>query len=65
MRQIGLIALTGLDGSYYDESVRHLNIRTGEHIGISPPTKKQVKPREQLCSRSFTILQPFSILWWF
>ena len=31
--------------SYYDECMRHLNVRTGEHIGISPLTKKQVKPQ--------------------
>ena len=28
-----------------DECVRHLNIRTGEHIGISPLTKTNFKPR--------------------
>ena len=28
---------------YYGECVRHLNVRIGEHIGISPLTKKQVK----------------------
>ena len=30
--------------SCYGEYVRHVNIRIGEHIGISPLTKKQVKP---------------------
>ena len=35
----------GLCGeSWYGECVRHLNVRIGEHIGISPFTKKQVKP---------------------
>ena len=29
--------------SYYGKCVRHLNVRIGEHIGISPLTKKQVK----------------------
>ena len=29
--------------SYYGEFVRHLNVRTGEDIGISPLTKKRVK----------------------
>ena len=29
--------------SYYGECVRHLNVRIGEHIGISPFIKKQVK----------------------
>ena len=31
--------------SYYSEYVRHLNVRIGEHIGISPLTKKKVKPK--------------------
>ena len=30
---------------YYGECVRHLNVRIGEHIGISPLTKKHVKPK--------------------
>ena len=30
--------------SYYGEYVRHLNVKIGEHIGISPLTKKEVKP---------------------
>ena len=30
---------------YYDECIRHLNVRIGEHIGISPLTKKKVKPK--------------------
>ena len=30
--------------SYYGECVRHLNVRIGEHIGISPLTKTKVKP---------------------
>ena len=29
--------------SYYGECARHLNVRIGKHIGISPFTKKQVK----------------------
>ena len=29
----------------YGECVRHLNVRIGEHIGISTLTKKQVKPK--------------------
>ena len=32
--------------SYYAECVKHLNVRIGEHIGISPLTKKQVKPKD-------------------
>ena len=31
--------------SYYGEFVRHLALRTDEHIGISSLTKKQVKPK--------------------
>ena len=31
--------------SYYGECMRHLNVRIGEHIGISPLTRKQVKPK--------------------
>ena len=31
--------------SYYVECVRHLNLIIGEHIGISPLIKKQVKPK--------------------
>ena len=31
--------------SYYGECMRHLNVRIGEHVGISPLTRKQVKPR--------------------
>ena len=29
--------------SYYSESIRHLDIRPGEHIGVSPLTRKKVK----------------------
>ena len=31
--------------SYYGECVRYLNVRIGEHIGISLLTKKKVKPK--------------------
>ena len=31
--------------SYYGECVRHLNVRIGEHIGISTLTRKKVKPK--------------------
>ena len=31
--------------SYYGECVRHLNVRIGEHIGMSPITNKQSKPK--------------------
>ena len=30
---------------YYGKCVRHLNVRIGEHIGISPLTRKKVKPK--------------------
>ena len=30
--------------SYYGESIRHLHIRSREHIGLSPLTGKKVKP---------------------
>ena len=31
--------------SYYDECIRYLNVKIGEHIRISPLTKKKVKPK--------------------
>ena len=31
--------------SYYGECVRHLNVRVGEHIGISPLTRKKGKSK--------------------
>ena len=31
--------------SYYGEFARRLNVRIGEHIGISPLTRKKVKPK--------------------
>ena len=31
--------------SYYVECVRHLNVRNGEHIGITPLTRKKIKPK--------------------
>ena len=36
--------------SYYGECVRHLNVRIGEHIGISPLTRKKVKPKGSAAS---------------
>ena len=54
--------------SYYGECMRHLNVRIGEHIGISPITRKQVKPKNSsiadhllLCSYSASC-DDFSIL---
>ena len=36
--------------SYYGECVKHLNVIIGEHIGISPLTKKIVKPQGSVVS---------------
>ena len=54
--------------SYYGECIRHLNVRIGEHIGISPLTRKQVKPKNSsiadhllLCNHSASY-GDFSIL---
>ena len=30
--------------SYYGDSIRHLDVRSGEYIGLSPLTEKEVKP---------------------
>ena len=53
---------------YYGECIRHLNVRIGEHIGISPLTRKQVKPKNRsvadhllLCNHSASY-DDFSIL---
>ena len=53
---------------YYGECMRHLNVRIGEHIRISPLTRKQVKPKNssvadhlQLCNHSASY-DDFSIL---
>ena len=39
--------------SYYGECVRHLDVRSGEHSGISPLTNKRVQPRKDsaVCHR--------------
>ena len=36
--------------SYYGECVRQLNVRIGEHIGISPLTRKKVEPKGSAAS---------------
>ena len=36
--------------SYYGGCMRHLNVRIGDHIGISPLTIKQVKPKNSSVS---------------
>ena len=54
--------------SYYGECVKHLNVRIGEHIVISPLAKKKVKPKGNavsdhllLCNHSPS-LKNFSVL---
>ena len=50
---------------YYGECVRHLSVRIGEHIGISPLAKKKVKPKVVLLviiCYFVTILHPLKIL---
>ena len=37
--------------SYYRETDRHLKVRSGEHIGISPLTFKKVKPSPESSTR--------------
>ena len=39
--------------SYYGEGVGQLNLRIVEHIGISPLTKKQVKPKNSAVSNLY------------
>ena len=53
---------------FYGECIRHLNVRIGEHIGISPLTRKQVKSKNSsiadhllLCNHSASY-DNFSIL---
>ena len=41
--------------SYYGECVRHLNVRIGEHIRISPLTKKKVKPNGSAVSHQLLL----------
>ena len=54
--------------SCYGECVRHLNVRIGEHIGVSPLTRKKVKPKGSavsdhllLCKHS-PFFENFSVL---
>ena len=50
--------------SYYGESIRYLDIKSGEHVGVSPLTGKKVKPSNNnaicdhllLCNFSFYLL---------
>ena len=54
--------------SYYGECARHLNVRIGEHIGISPLTKKKVKSKGKAVSDHLLLrnhspsLKNFSVL---
>ena len=41
--------------SYYRECVRHLNVRIGEHVGISPLTRKKVNSKGSAVSHDFLI----------
>ena len=54
--------------SFYGKCLRHFNVRIGEHIGISPLIRKQVKPKNSpaadhllLCNDSASY-DDFSIL---
>ena len=46
--------------SYFGECVRHLNVRTGEHTGNSPLTKKKVKPKGGAVSDHLLLCNPSS-----
>ena len=54
--------------SYYGECMRYLNVRIGKHIGISPLTRKPVKPKNSsvaghlLVSNHSAYYDDFSIL---
>ena len=53
------------NSSYYGETDRHLNVRSGEHIGISPLTFRKVKPsKREWNSWLSPKLQQYPILWW-
>ena len=39
------------NSSYYGQKVRHLKIRSGEHIRISPLTFKKTKPSKESSTR--------------
>ena len=54
--------------SYYGECVKHLNVRVGEHIGVSQLTRKKVKPKDSavsdhllICNHSLSF-ENFSVL---
>ena len=43
------------NSSYYNETDRHLKVRSGEHIGISPLTFGKVKPSKESAIRDYLI----------
>ena len=46
--------------SYYGECVRHLAVRSGEHVGISPLTNKRVQRIRDRGVPSFVKFQLFT-----
>ena len=44
--------------SYYGESIRHLDIRSGEHVGVSPRTGKRLKTSNNsvICDHYSTVV---------
>ena len=42
--------------SYYGETDRHLKVRCGEHIGISPLTSKKIKPLKESAIRDHLLI---------
>ena len=49
------------NSSFYDETEKHLKIRSGEHIGISPLTFKKTKPSKDslTCDHLFNVMITF------
>ena len=43
------------NSSYYGETDRHLKVRSGEHIGISPLTFRKVKPSKESAIRDYLL----------
>ena len=41
---------------YYGETDRHLKVRCGEHIGISPLTSKKIKPSKEIAIRDHLLI---------
>ena len=42
--------------SYYGETDKHLKVRCGEHIGISPLTSKKIKPSKESAIRDHLLI---------